>query len=128
MKLELYQSLLSRYNNKLYLVDDYGFKGVVLFNEPKETVKRFLVLFKASKLSFVETTYVESFIPWKKKTVKLKYDLHKFDLVKFVTYALERGYDWKLYGHVEWDEIRPKKKKKFMKPKIKNRYDTNTFK
>ena len=56
------------------------------------------VKYKYSKLSLIEGEY-------------------KINLIEFVLYALKRGYDWRLFGKPQWEEIAPKKKKKFMKPK-----------
>jgi hypothetical protein len=95
---ELYENLLNRYRNRSYWIDDYGVKGVILFNEKPFTIKKLLVKYKYSKLSLVNGEY-------------------KFDLIAFVKYALSRGYDWGLYGEPEWKAISPKKKKKFIKPK-----------
>ena len=95
---ELYENLLYRYKNRSYWIDDYGVKGVILFNEKPFDIKTFLVKYKYSKLSLINGKY-------------------KFNLIAFVTYALTRGYDWKLFGEPEWKAIEPKKKKKFMKPK-----------
>jgi len=97
---ELYQNLLSRYKNRSYWIDDYGTMGVILFNEDPFTIKTMWVKYKYSKLSLVNGEYI-------------------MDIIAFVKYALSRGYDWHLYGKPEWQEIEPKKKKKFMKPKSK---------
>ena len=95
---ELYQNLLNRYKNRSYWIDDYGTMGVILFNEDPFTIKTMWVKYKYSKLSLVNGEYV-------------------MDIIAFVKYALSRGYDWRLYGKPEWQEIEPKKKKKFMKPR-----------
>ena len=39
------------------------------------------------------------------------------DIIEFVKDAIAKGFDWRLYGQPEWEEIKPKKRKKFMKPK-----------
>lgn len=96
---ELYYNLLSQYKNKSYWIDDNGLMGVILFNEDPFTIKTMWVKFKYSKLSLVDGEYI-------------------MDIIAFVKYALSRGYDWRLYGKPEWQEIEPKKKTPFMKPRI----------
>lgn len=117
MQLDLYQNLLMRYSNQIYLIDDYGTKGVILCNEPKERIMRMFLKYKSHKLSFVQTKEIKSFVPWLNKIVTFKHDVYKIDIIEFVKFALVRGYDWKLYGEPEWEDIRPKKKKKFIKPR-----------
>jgi len=92
---ELYENLLNRYKNSSYWKDDNNVMGVILFNEDPFTIKKMLVTFKYSSPD------------------------NKLDLVKFVTDALNKGFDWKLFGKPEWEAIEPKKKKPFMKPKNK---------
>ncbi len=95
---ELYQNLLFRYSNNIKYIDDFGVKGIILFNEPMSQMRRMFVKYKYCKLSLIEGEY-------------------KINLIEFVLYAIERGYDWRLFGKPQWEEIEPKKKKKFMKPK-----------
>ena len=96
--MELYEHLLIRYRNSIKYIDDYDIKGIILFNEPVEQIKRMFIKFKFSKYSLVDGEY-------------------KINIITFVKYALKRGYDWKLFGQPEWKAIKPKKKKKFMKPR-----------
>lgn len=98
---EIYHNLSIRYKNKVYLIDDFNVKGVILCNEEKKTVKYMLIKYKFSKFGLHED------------------GSYLFNIIDFVKYALTRNYDWKLYGKPEWEAIEPKKRKKFMKPKKK---------
>jgi hypothetical protein len=51
------------------------------------------------------------------RNITIDRSIYKIDIVEFVKYAITRGYDWKLFGQPQWEEIAPKKKRKFMKPK-----------
>ena len=115
--LEPYEALCSRYPNRMFLIDDNGLKAVLLCTEPVNKIKRMIVKFKYSKFGFVSEKEVEHYNLLTKNKIVSKIKEYKFDLVEFVTYALSRGYDFKLYGEVEWKEIAPEKKKKFIKPK-----------
>lgn len=137
MQLDLYRNLLMRYANQIYLIDDYETKGVILCNETREKVMTLFYKFKYHNISLVEkkTEIINSpilkfpsifensdnidelpkAIGWRKITINR--DVYKIDIIEFVKFALIRGYDWKLYGEPEWNEIRPKKKKKLIKPK-----------
>ena len=41
--LELYSELIFRYRNSWKVIDDNELKGIILFNEPKHTVKRLFI-------------------------------------------------------------------------------------
>ena len=93
---EVYANLLIRYRHKSFWIDDNGLKGVILFNEDPFTIKKMLVTFKYSQPN------------------------NKFCIIEFVKEALTKGFDWKLYGQPEWEALKPKKKKRFIKPKYKH--------
>ena len=57
------------------------------------------------------------FIKYKYSKYSLINGEYKIDLIEFVKYALTKGYDWKLFGKEQWEEIEPKKRKKFIKPR-----------
>ena len=98
---ELYVNLSLRYQNKIFLIDDDGLKGVILMNETKARIREMLVRYKYSKYGLDE-----------------KSGEYRLKLIEFVKFALTKGYDWKLYGKPQWEEIAPKKRKKFIKPRF----------
>lgn len=110
---ELYENLSIRYKNRAFMIDDYGLKGVILHNESKNRLKEMWIKYKYSKFCFIETIRLKSF------KIDCDWKVYKIDIIEFVKYALTRGYDFKLYGQPEWEEIAPKTRTKFIKPKIK---------
>ena len=52
-------------------------------------------------------------------TFKYNQPDHKFCIIEFVKDALIKGFDWKLYGQPEWEALKPKKRKKFIRPNIR---------
>ena len=137
MNLELYQNLLIRYSNQIYLIDDYGTKGVILCNESKQEIMRMYYKYKYHKFSLVEekedeiveTQIIEypkgkpfsnidalpKIVGYRKLIVNRS--VYKIDIIEFAKFALNKGYDWQVYGEPEWNAIRPKKKKKLIKPR-----------
>jgi hypothetical protein len=138
---ELYQNLSNRYSNSIKFIDDFDLKGIILFNEPIEQVRKMWVKYKYSKFSLVDekeetiNNPILKFAPIFKsannigklpkvigrKNITVDRSVYKIDIIEFVKYALTRGYDWKLFGKPQWEAIEPKKKKKFMKPKKRKR-------
>ena len=90
---ELYENLMNQYKNSIKYIDSNGLKGIILFNEPEFTVKKMWV-----------TTAYGTKVPY-------------IDIIEFVKDAIRKGFDWRLYGQPEWEALKPKKKKKFMKPR-----------
>jgi len=140
---EHYANLLLRYTNKMFLCDDFGLECVLLFNEQPQRIRYYIKRFELSKntekIETKRTIKTVSFADFKyldivdnvrinpiqkpeghevkffdKEITEVEY---KFNIVDFVKYGLTKGFDWRLYGRVEWEEMQPQKKKKFMKPK-----------
>jgi len=109
---ELYENLLIRYENRSYWIDDNDLKGVILHNETIDKIREMWVKFKYFKFSLVKKVGVVV-----ENGYSINRDVYKICIIEFVKYALTRGYDWKLFGQPEWEEIAPKKKKKFIKPR-----------
>ena len=134
---ELYQNLSNRYRNSIKYIDDYDLKGIILFNEPIEQIRKMWIKYKYSKFSLIEKkeetidSPILEFAPIfesadnigklptviGRRNITVDRSVYKIDIIEFVKYAITRGYDWRLYGQPEWEAIEPKKKKKFMKPK-----------
>lgn len=116
MNLELYQHLKIRYRNSIKLIDDNGTKGIILFNETPQQIRKMFIKYKYSKFGYKEEVEIE-LIKTDGTRIPLKKRIYEIDIIEFVKYALTRGYDWKLFGEPEWKEIEPQKKKKFLKPR-----------
>jgi hypothetical protein len=117
-------------------------KGIILFNEPIERVRKMWMKYKYSKFSLIEErpdkiidSPILEFPPIfeshlnidalpkvvGRRKLRFSQDVYKINIIEFVKYAITRGYDWRLYGQPEWEAIEPKKKQKFMKPKKRKR-------
>lgn len=112
-----------RYKNKWKAIDDNGLKGIILFNEPIEVVKKMFIRYKHSNIVGYETIMVKRGHGF---GFTHKKPLHKICIIEFVKDALAKGYDWRLYGQPEWEAIEPEKKKKFIKPKKRKRNERRT--
>jgi len=116
MDLELYQNLQIRYRNSVKRIDDNGLKGIILFNETPQQMREMWIKYKYSKFGYKETVEFE-LIKSNGERIPQKKNIYEIDIIEFVKFGLKRGYDWKLFGQPEWEELQPKKKKKFMKPR-----------
>ena len=114
MELGLYQNLLIRYRNSIKFIDDNELKGIILFNEEIPDLRRMWIKYKYSKFGYVKTIDIE-LVTSNGKRIPQKKDIYEIDIIEFVKYGLSRGYDWKLFGQPQWEELQPKKKKRFMK-------------
>ena len=118
MSENLYIQLHYRYKNKIKLIDDYGTKGILLFNEEVKQFWRFWFKFKYSKFSYVKTERVWVY-KFNCQGFYINKKTFKIDIVEFAKYGITKGHDWRLFGQPEWKALQPKKKKKFMNPKRK---------
>lgn len=95
----------ARYSRCLFLQDDYGNKGVLIFNEREFKIKKYIAEFKYS-----DHCKTDNSGPFQ----------YMFSLPKFIRYAEQQNeYDWRYMTQEVFEERSPKKKSKFMKPRKK---------
>ena len=131
-----YEELMYRYSNSIKFIDSYGLKGIILFNEPIDQVRKMWLKYKFSKYSLIEkkNKIIEAPILEfpsileksnklpriiGRKKITINQDVYRINIIDFVKFAITKGYDWRLFGQPEWEAIEPKKKKKFIKPKTR---------
>jgi hypothetical protein len=93
----------------------YKYSNLSLIEKKEEIINSPILNFEPIFKSHINIDKPPKVIGRRKLTVNQ--DIYKIDIIEFVKYAITRGYDWKLFGQPQWEEIEPKKKQKFMKPK-----------
>jgi hypothetical protein len=128
------KSLLIRYRHNIEIKDLYENDVVILFNEERkdflDKMKKFsrsnyckldepiITKYEFSKEFTDKWAELQALTGMKAKpTAYVDKVTHQFDVITFIEYGIDRGYDWVVFTRKEWEAVAPKKKKKFIKPK-----------
>ena len=135
MPQELLKSILLRYRNKLFLQDSFDNEIVLLFNEERKEVSLLMTKYgKANSEHLVKPHRIitqhfsEEFI----HAVKQKHEYVGRDYIplgigpvvkrlvnslEFIEHEIKKGRDWVFFHRKEWEDMQPKPKRKFIKPR-----------